>query len=84
MGSKITCKCGRTIITNMFSGTDISAVVTEEFLETDRAGATADDLADRLILESERLLRCKPCGRIVLMKRSRGADTIRFFKPDDD
>jgi hypothetical protein len=81
MGSWLTCTCGARLHRNFFAGTGISVVAGENVLDIDRPGASAQDLVDELVRNCEWLLRCKPCGRIVLLKQG-PVDRIRFFTPD--
>jgi len=82
MGSWLTCKCGARLHRNLFAGTGMSLIATEAFLDTERVGASADDLVSELVREGERLLRCRPCGRIVLLQEG-PIDQVRFYTPDD-
>jgi hypothetical protein len=80
MGSWVRCKCDGLLHRNLFAGTGVSIVATEEFLALDRPKASADDLVSELVRTGERLLRCRTCGRIVLLNET--TEDIRFFKPD--
>jgi hypothetical protein len=83
MSSWIRCKCDCLLHKNLFCGTGMSLVATEEFLDRTRTNASADDLVSELVHEAVRLLACKNCGRIVLLTESKENHDIRFFKPDN-
>lgn len=84
MGSWMRCKCNQLVHKNLFCGTGISLVVTEDFLDVERPNATAEDLTSEIILSSERLLKCANCGRIILLKETKDTSEVRFFNPDND
>lgn len=83
MGSWVRCKCDHLVHKNLFCGTGISLLATEEFLDEERPPATADDLITELVLSAEMLLTCRNCGRILLLKESKDIYELRFFKPDE-
>lgn len=84
MGSWIRCKCNQLVHKNLFCGTGISLVVTEDFLDIERPNTTAEGLTSEIVLGSEMLLKCANCGRIILLKETKDTSEVRFFSPDDD
>jgi hypothetical protein len=84
MGSWIRCKCNQSVHTNLFCGTGISLLVTEDFLDVERPNTSAEDLTSAIVLNSEILLKCDNCGRIILLKETKDASEVRFFSPDND
>jgi hypothetical protein len=84
MGSWIRCKCEQLVHKNLFCGTGISLLVTEDSLDFDRPDRTAEDLIDEIIANSEMLLRCASCGRIILLKETKDTFDVRFFRPDSE
>jgi hypothetical protein len=62
----------------------MSLVVTEDFLDIERSGQTADDLISEIIRVSERLLRCSNCGRIIILNETKDEYEVRFFAPDNE
>jgi hypothetical protein len=58
--------------------------VTEDFLDVERPNTTAEDFVSEIILNSEMLLKCANCGRIILLKETKGASEVRFFNPDNE
>ena len=43
---------------------------------------SADDFISALIVNSELLLKCQNCGRIILVKEDKNTYEIRFFQPE--
>ena len=84
MGSWIRCKCNQLVHKNLFCGTGISLVLTEDFLDVERPNTTAEDLTSEIVLSSEMLLKCANCGRIILLKETKDTTEVRFFSPDND
>jgi hypothetical protein len=84
MGSWIRCKCDNLVHKNLFCGTGISVVVTEDFLDRDWQGKTADDLLDELIRASDRQLKCNNCGRILLLRETKDVFDVHFYEPDNE
>lgn len=83
MGSWVRCKCDQLVHKNLFCDTGISLLVSEEFLDVERPGLTADKLISEIVATSEMLLKCANCGRIILIKEDAHASDVRFFAPDD-
>ena len=83
MGSWIRCKCDQLVHKNLFCGTGISLVVTEDFLDIERSTETADDLISEITHKSEMLLKCSHCGRLILLNETKESCEIRFFLPDE-
>jgi hypothetical protein len=84
MGSWIRCKCNQLVHKNLFCGTGISLLVTEDFLDVERSNTTAEELTSEIVLSSELLLKCTNCGRIMLLKETKDVSEVRFFSPDND
>jgi len=84
MGSWIRCKCDHLVHKNLFCGTGISLVVTEEFLDKERPNETAEDIVSEMIRNSEMLLECSNCGRIIVLKETKDEFGVRFFAPDNE
>jgi hypothetical protein len=68
---------------NLFCGTGMSIIATEEFLDRDRSGMSADDLVSEMIVSSDKLLRCKSCNRVVILREKNGEIDAQFFTPND-
>jgi hypothetical protein len=82
MGSWVKCKCNRLVHKNLFCGTGISLIVTEEFLDADRPEGSSSDLVSEIIMSSERLLKCKNCGRLIVLKEDKDSCEVMFFRPE--
>lgn len=80
MGSWIRCKCDSLIHKNLFCGTGVSLVVSEDTLDTSDPDTPADQLISKIIYESEMLLKCKNCGRIILLRESKDEFNLKFYK----
>ena len=57
-------------------------VVTEEFLDDERAHQSIDDFISNLIVSSSMLLKCKACGRLVILKERPENDLVEFYMPE--
>lgn len=44
---------------------------------------SANDFVSDLVVNSETLLKCQNCGRIILVKEDRNTYEIRFFQPEN-
>ncbi len=84
MGSWVRCKCDQLVHKNLFCGTGISLLATEEFLDENHLGKSAGDLISDLVRRSELLLTCWNCGRKIFVKETKDVFEIRFFKPEQD
>jgi hypothetical protein len=84
MGSWVRCKCDRLVHKNLFCGTGISLLATEEFLDLNHEGRSADDLISDLVRRSDLLLTCGNCGRKILVRETKDVFEVRFFKPEQD
>lgn len=84
MGSWLTCRCGRLLQTNMFSGTGISVLASEEFLDAPHEEKTRDEFIAAMISDSPKLLHCKSCGRIVVLKFLNGEAEVKSYVPEED
>lgn len=82
MSSWLQCKCGGNIHKNLFCGTGMSVIATEEFLDLPREGMSADEFVDKLLSDASKLLRCYACGRIVILRETKGQIAATFFMPD--
>jgi hypothetical protein len=82
MSSWLKCKCGQLIHKNLFCGTGISLVVTEEFLHDEHIHQAVDSFVDSLIISSSMLLKCKACGRLVILKERPQNDLVEFYMPE--
>ncbi|CAJ0683184.1 hypothetical protein R11007_00020 [Ralstonia holmesii] len=82
MGSWIRCKCDQLVHKNLFCGTGISLLATEEFLDERHDGQSADDFISDLIRRSDLLLTCGNCGRKILVKETKDLFEVRFFMPE--
>ena len=82
MGSWIRCKCDHLVHKNLFCGTGISLVATEDFLDIERPSTSASDLVSELIKSSEMLLKCQHCGRLIVLRESRDAIDAKFYLPE--
>jgi len=83
MGSWVRCKCKQLVHKNLFCGTGISLLVSEEFLDIDRSNATYDSLVTEIVVTSRKLLECQVCGRIIIVREGKDVYQIDFFKPDN-
>jgi hypothetical protein len=84
MGSWIRCKCNALVHKNLFCNTGISVLITENFLDIKRPDSTAEDLVSEIIANSELLLNCTNCGRLIRVIETKEVFEVRFFVPDDD
>lgn len=84
MGSWLTCRCGGLLHTNMFCGTGISVLASEEFLDASHEEKTRDEFIAAMISDSPKLLHCKSCGRIVILKFLNGEAQVKSYVPEDD
>jgi len=84
VGSWVRCKCDQLVHKNLFCGTGISLLATEEFLDDDHVAKSAGDLISDLIRRSELLLTCWNCGRKILVREIKDVFEVRFFKPEQD
>ena len=84
MGSWLTCHCGALLHTNMFSGTGISVLATEEFLDAPRTDNNLDGFVTELIAGAPKLLTCKSCGRIVVLTYRGGIAQARSYVPEPE
>lgn len=82
MGSWLTCQCGSLIHKNLFCGTDISIAVTEDFLDQDYQNTSAQDLINQMILQMDWLLKCKTCGRVVILNAKENGK-LEFYRKED-
>lgn len=69
---------------NLFCGTDISLVVTEDFLDVERPDKTAEDLVSEIISSAEMLLKCSNCGRVIMLNETMDVFDVRFFAPESE
>ena len=69
---------------NMFCGTGISVVASEEFLDAPREGKDLEDFVSEMITVSPKLLNCKACGRIVVLKFENGDAQVRSYAPESE
>lgn len=83
MGSWLKCRCGNLIHKNLFCGTGISLIATEEFLDVERENKSAEDLVNELVLGSSMLLKCKSCGRLVILRESPETDVVEYYIPEN-
>lgn len=84
MGSWIRCKCDHLVHKNLFCGTGISLIVTEDFLDTERPDETAENLVSEMIQQSEMLLECSNCGRMIVLRETKNEFNVCFFRPDNE
>lgn len=84
MGSWVRCKCDHLVHKNLFCGTGVFLIATEDFLDIERPDKSAEQLVSELILNGPMLLRCGNCGRIIILKESKDSYEVEFFKPDND
>lgn len=84
MGSWVRCKCNQLVHKNLFCGTGISLLATEEFLDSNYEGRSADDLIDDLVRRSDLLLTCGNCGRKIVVRERKDVFEVRFFKPEQE
>jgi hypothetical protein len=82
MGSWLTCQCGGLIHKNLFCGTGISIAVTEAFLDQDFQDTSAQDLVSQMILQMDLLLKCKTCGRLVVLNEKE-TGKLEFYRKED-
>ena len=82
MVSWLKCKCGNPIHKNLFCGTGISLLATEEFLDKYRKEQSAEGFISELILRSSMLLKCKSCGRLVVLKEGKDTNSVEFYVPE--
>lgn len=67
----------------MFCGTGISVLASEEFLDSPREGMKLDDFVSELIADSPKMLSCKSCERVVVLRFHNGEAQIRSYVPED-
>lgn len=84
MGSWIRCKCDSLVHKNLFCGTGVSFAVPEDTLDTSDPDTPADQLISKIIYESEMLLKCKNCGRIILLRESKDEFNLKFYKLEQE
>ncbi len=84
MGSWIRCKCDALVHKNLFCGTGVSFAVSEDTLDISDPDAPADELISKIISESEMLLKCENCGRIILLRESRNEFTLKFYQLEQE
>jgi hypothetical protein len=84
MGSWIRCKCGNSVHKNLFCGTGISLIVTEDFLDADRADMSSEDFISELISASEMQLKCSNCGRMIFVRETKEEIDVRFYVRDEN
>lgn len=82
MGSWLRCVCGNSIHKNLFCGTGISLIVAEDYLDVDRNGMGAEELIGDMIRSAPKLLQCKSCGRLALLRECSGQVDAKFYTPD--
>ncbi len=69
---------------NMFCGTGISVLASEEFLDAPREGKNLEDFLTEMIVGSPKMLNCKTCGRIVVLRYKNGEAQIRSYIPESE
>lgn len=85
MGSWVRCKCDELVHKNWFCGTGVSLVASEDALDLPDGNAmSAHQLVDKLFAESDMLLRCWNCSRIILLNERGGEFVVKFFAPEED
>jgi len=84
MGSWIRCKCDQLVHKNLFCGTGISLLATEEFLDEAHESKSVDDFISDLVRQSDLLLTCGNCGRKIVVRETRDVFEVRFFKPEQE
>ncbi|MGE8499634.1 MAG: hypothetical protein ACN6O6_19190 [Pseudomonas sp.] len=84
MGSWIRCKCDALVHKNLFCGTGVSLAVSEETLDISDPETPAEQLISKIIYDSEMLLKCENCGRIMLLKETREEFTLRFYQLEQE
>lgn len=67
----------------MFCGTGISVLASEEFLDAPREGKKLEDFVSEMILSSPKMLICKSCERIVVLRFQNGEAQVRSYVPED-
>jgi hypothetical protein len=82
MGSWVRCKCGQLVHKNLFCGTGVSIIATEEFLDADRPDLSARDFISELISSSAMLLKCPSCGRLIVLRETGDATDAEFYAPE--
>ena len=82
MGSWIRCKCDHLVHKNLFCGTGIALIATEDFLDLERPRGSVDDLISDLISSSDLLLECKNCGRLIVVRENSEVFDVHFYSPD--
>lgn len=66
----------------MFSGTGISVLASEEFLDAQREGKALEDFVSEMIVSSPKMICCKSCERIVILQYQNGEARIRSYLPE--
>jgi len=61
----------------------MSLIATEAYLDIDREGMSAESLITDLIGTAPKLLHCKSCGRLVVLRESAGKIDAKFYSPDE-
>ena len=84
MGSWVRCKCDALVHTNLFCGTGLSLVASEDTLDISDPEMPAEQLISKIIAESEKLLKCESCGRIMLLRESRNEYMLKFYQLEQD
>ena len=82
MGSWVRCKCDSLVHKNLFCGTGISLIVTENTLDEDVSNISANDFVSSLIQSSVMLLKCSNCGRLIILDEKKGKYEIQFYLPE--
>jgi hypothetical protein len=83
MGSWIRCRCNQLVHKNLFCGTGISMIATEEFLDAERPNISTGDFISELISNSAMLLRCPNCGRLIVLRETEGVSEVKFYTPEN-
>ena len=85
MGSRITCKCGELVYTNLFSGHNVYRLILDS--DYDAFPRPADDDAfSRLLLSGKEVFRCTACKRLIVFweKGRDGRPTFYLEDPLDE
>jgi hypothetical protein len=82
MGSWIKCKCDALVHKNLFCGTGISLIASEEFLDEMRPKQTAEELVSEMIKDLPSLLECSNCKRLIVLDEQN--NSIKFYELENE
>lgn len=81
MSSWVQCVCGNLVHKNLFCGANVSISVPEAFFDADRAGMSAEEFINELLLNNDTVVRCGKCQRGFIINETTGS-VADVYKPD--